>query len=73
MRENTAASAALMRTEVKARTCDWLRDEAGVMVRMVPLVQRMPVQGPVQPVVDELSRPHVEQEKLQQPALSWEA
>ena len=49
------------------RAGDGLRDKGRVVVRVVFGVERVPVQCPVQPVVDELRRAHVDQEHLDEP------
>ena len=53
---------------------DGLGDERRVVVRVVPTVERVVVERPVQPIVDELGGPRVQQKELPHPhgVVLWE-
>jgi hypothetical protein len=48
-------------------TCDWLCDDGCVVVRVVPGVEEVVVQGSVEPVVEELDGPGVQQRRHHRP------
>jgi hypothetical protein len=48
-------------------TCDWLCDDGCVVVRVVPGVEEVVVQRAVEPVVEELHRPGVQERRHHRP------